>query len=184
VLRLEVDAGHGQTPTLTPSNTAPVQPTVGGSLQPIVTSISAPPTVAGPPTVLYPNGRRLLLYYDESSLYMLNASGASVRLAPFAFERLDNFGAAIHRFEGQQWAEFNSTISNGWCTRMEIFQREPYLRASQCNGRFNSSITPTGGDPFVFWTTYPDSTHFRVLWDDQEIARCEIGAAFCEFFLP
>jgi serine/threonine-protein kinase len=174
----------GQTPTPTPSNTVPVQSPVAGSLQPIVTSISAPPTVAGPPTVLYPNGRRLLLYYDESSLYMLNASGESVRLAPFAFERLDNFGAAIHRFEGQQWAEFNSTISNGWCTRMEIFQREPYLRAPQCNGRFNSSITPTGSDPFVFWTTYPDSTNFRVLWDDQEIARCEIGAAFCEFFLP
>ena len=65
----------------------------------------------------------------------------------------------------------------------------PYPDPPECgHGTFLSLRTPTRDDPTIFWTASEGSHQFRVLWreggQDEEIARCEIGAGTCEVFLP
>ena len=36
----------------------------------------------------------------------------------------------------------------------------------------------------IFWRPEGESTHFQVLWLDEEVARCEIAAGFCDFRVP
>jgi hypothetical protein len=35
-----------------------------------------------------------------------------------------------------------------------------------------------------FWIQKEGSTQFRVLWLDEEVARCEISAGTCEMYIP
>jgi serine/threonine protein kinase len=200
------------TPTDTPTSvpTATVEPTtaVPASDTPIPTNTSAPPsstpippsstpvpTTAVPtasptvatlaPTVLYPNGRRMIFYYDENSFYIYNASGASSRLDEFGFQRLTTDNQITDELRGSRFAQFapGRQISAGWCVDAEIIDAPAYLRPSVCEDR-NSRVTPTREGVEVFWTQEAGSTQFRVLWDSQEVGRCEIGAGICEVNLP
>ncbi len=172
-----IDAATGvpttpaSTPTVAPAETAP----------PLVTE---PPAAAAAPTVRYPSGRRFAIYFDDNSLYVFNASGSRSAISPLAFERLDTSGASSNRFEGWRWSQYYPRIESGSCTRVEIRGSPSYLRPPECGNRFNSSVTASRGDDFVFWTAQEGSRQFRVLWNDEEVARCEIAAGVCEVFLP
>jgi hypothetical protein len=134
----------------------------------------------GPP----PSGRPFVLLYDPNSFYLLNLSETESDITPIAFERLDAAGQPVNRFEGARWAEFFATTKPGWCMRIEILDSPAYLQPPECFQGYLSTRTPVRDDPVVFWTPQPDSTQFRVLWDGEEVGRCEIGAGLCRVFLP
>ncbi len=175
------------TPTaITPTMTATPLPTVTPTVVPPRTA-TLPPTAAPPlveqsqPTVLYPNGRRFILYYDENSLYLHNLSGERIELYPFAFERLDASGTPSNRFEGNRWAEFYPYVRDQACVR--VLLNTPYLNPAQCE-QYNAEVWAERGMSLDFWSPQEGSTHFRVLWNDQEVARCEIAAGECTVFTP
>ncbi|MCQ3931331.1 MAG: hypothetical protein DPW16_12815 [Chloroflexi bacterium] len=169
------------TATLTETATSTSSPTSTEttSFTPTVDQVVVPAI----PTVKYPNGRRVVLLYNADSFYILNVSDGSLQTTSFGFERVLNEGNFSNRFYGNQLARFYPTIDTSYCARMEILQRTGYLRPSECRG-YNSSITPQAQDSFVFWTADPSSMQFRVLWNEEEIARCEISTEFCEVYLP
>jgi serine/threonine protein kinase len=174
--------------TLTPmpSLTATATATFTFTPSPSVTSLptaTALPTQPLEPTVLYPNGRRFTLYYDENSLYLHNHSGDRVLLNPFAFERLDAYGVPVNRLEGGRWAQFYPYVHHLSCARLLIGNAATYLNPAQCQA-YNAEVWVERGRSLDFWTPQAGSAQFRVLWNDEEIARCEIAAGRCEVFLP
>lgn len=135
-------------------------------------------------TVSPSTGQRFVIYYNENSLYLLNDSDSDRQVRPLAFERLDDSGASLNRFEGSVWAEYYPVARPGRCMRIEISRSSPYLHPSQCNGHYDSSISYSRNNKSIFWTPQEGSRQFRVLWGQKEIARCEIAAGVCEVFLP
>ena len=71
---------------------------------------------------------------------------------------------------------------------IEILSSPSYLRPPECTKGYLSTRTPTRDDSVVFWTAKEGSQQFRVLWiverQEEEVARCEIGAGTCEVFFP
>jgi hypothetical protein len=122
-----------------------------------------------------------MLYYDENSLYLHNLSGERVELYPFAFERLDASGTPSNRFDGGRWAEFYPYVYNQSCVR--VLLETPYLNPAQCE-QYNAEVWAERGMSLDFWSPQAGSTQFRVLWNDQEVARCAIAAGECEVFIP
>jgi serine/threonine-protein kinase len=168
------------TPTLAPTPTfVPPTPALSG-----VEGATEPPPATPLPTVLYPGGRHFLVYYDDNGLYLHNASGRAGAVSPLAFERLDASGTPLNRFDGWRWSRYYPRIEIASCMRVEIRSSPSYLRPSPCNNRYNSTVTASRNDDFVFWTTQTGASQFRVLWNAEEVARCEIATGVCEVFLP
>ncbi|MFZ6027985.1 MAG: protein kinase domain-containing protein [Chloroflexota bacterium] len=124
-----------------------------------------------------------VLYYDESSFYMQNKSGSAVEYRPFAFERLDVYGNILERFDGKEWARFAQILPDQWCSRLEIMHAEPFLKPAQCGNMYGTTLKPPRNSEWIFWTAQGGSTEFRVLWENEEVGRCEIGVGLCEFWL-
>ncbi|CAG0937304.1 eukaryotic-like serine/threonine-protein kinase [Thermoflexales bacterium] len=192
VLIVSQRGGASLSPTLQPGTVAEAKPP---SSAPTSENIGVPVATAWPaatassampimPTVLYPNGRRFVILYNDSSLYMHNAASTAGALSSLAFEQLDASAAVINRFEGWRWSQHYPRVEIDSCARIEIRGSSPYLRPAECQGRYNSSITASRDDSYVFWIMREDSSQFRVLWNKQEVARCEIAAGVCEVFLP
>lgn len=71
------------------------------------------------------------------------------------------------------------------CMSLEIFKsEEPYLRPAECENRTLSNLEPTIDSGKIFWTPNDTSRQFRILWQNEEIARCEIEAGVCDFYIP
>ena len=172
--------------TIPPSATSADVSTLmsASTLTPIPPTVAELPPATALPTVLYPGGQRFVVYYDDNSLYLLNASGSAGAVSPIAFERLDTLGVPLNRFDGWRWSRYYPRIEFESCLRIEIRSSPAYLRPSQCSSRYNSTVTASRGGDFVFWTAQEGSSQFRVLWNEQEVARCEIAAGICEVFLP
>jgi serine/threonine protein kinase len=158
-----------------------------------VTSLPEASTSSSPaslPTVKYPNGKRFMLFYDDNSLYFLNLSDSNVPINWVAFERLSDEDTPLNRFNGSRWGQFYPTSTPNRCMAIEILGSETYLHPPECapDNFYLSLRTPARDDATVFWTTQEGSHQFRVLWreggQDEEIARCEIGAGSCEVYLP
>jgi predicted Ser/Thr protein kinase len=141
------------------------------------------------PTVKYPDGKRFMLFYDDNSLYLLNLSESTIPINWIAFERLSDADLPMNRFNGAGWAEFYPDSTPGRCVALRILGSSSYLDPPECGHNYFLSLrTPTRDDPILFWTSMEGSRQFRVLWreggQDEEVARCEIGAGTCEVFLP
>ncbi len=126
-----------QPPTFTPtvSYTPTVEPTLPPTFTPTFTITPLPTATAVSiqpvqPTVLYPNGQRFMLYYDENSLYLHNMSGDRVLLSPFAFERLDANGVPLNRFDGGRWAQFYPYVYPLSCARVLIGNAASFLKST------------------------------------------------------
>ena len=135
------------------------------------------------------DGKLFKLFYDDNSLYLLNLSDATIPINRIAFERLSNEDVPLNRFDGTSWAEFHANSTPGKCVALQILGSPSYLEPPECgHNNFLSLRTPARDDPTIFWTAKEGSHQFRVLWreggQDEEIARCEIGAETCEVFLP
>jgi len=152
-------------------------------------SIVGTPAADTVPTVKYPNGKRFMLFYDDNSFYFYNLSDASIPINWVAFERLNDAGVVLNRFDGSQWAKFYGSSEPLRCMALKILGSSSYLEPPECGtNNFLSLRTPVRDDPMVFWTSMEGSHQFRVLWreggTDEEVARCEIGVQTCEVFLP
>jgi serine/threonine protein kinase len=177
--------------TATPANVA-TGPTLESSTLPARGPATEPPftaTLTSIPTVKYPDGKLFKLFYDDNSLYLLNLSDTTLPINWIAFERLSNDDLPLNRFNGTRWAEFYPDSLPGRCVALRILDSPSYLDPPECGqNNFLSLRTPTRDDPTVFWTTMEGSHQFRVLWreggQDEEIARCEIGAGTCQVFVP
>jgi hypothetical protein len=145
----------------------------------------ASPIPSATTTQQFVNYKRLWLYYDEYGLYLYNASDSNRSISPITFERLDDAGNPLNVFEGWRWADFYPTLNRDRCMRIEI-QNDPnnYLNPEVCKDYYLSTRSITRDSDLIFWTTQPGSNEFRVLWQGEEVGRCEIGAGFCEVFIP
>jgi serine/threonine protein kinase len=146
----------------------------------IPTSVPLTPT----PTLKYTDRRKFKVYYNETSFYMLQLSGVGDLIGGVAFERLDANGMPLNRFSGNRWAKYSPSSARNWCFRLEIADAGNYLRPSECEGKYMATLHPESKDSTIFWTPQEGSTVFRVLWQDEELVRCEIAAGICEVFLP
>jgi len=147
----------------------------------------APPAAETPLTGTEPAGAgasesqvRLALFYNDSSLYILNLSGRDLPITPLAFERLDLEGRVITRLRGQYWAQIYPRFRDQYCIVTEIYDLDDYLRPPACQNRQVIVRTPTLDQDFLFWRSGEDSREFRVLWNGEEIGRCQIEAGTCE----
>lgn len=150
------------------------------------TAVSASPTSppVAAPTVLYPNGKRILLLYDANSFYLWNSTAERIAIRSIDFENIDaNGNFAGYFFDGSLWTQFYSYVEDQSCVRIELLRAPAYLRPPLCRA-YNATVTPDPDDAAVFWLPRSGITQFRVLWDNQEIARCEVNAGQCELFLP
>ncbi len=174
-------------PLLATPTTLSELPTSTPTLEP-----SPTPTVFVTPTVKYPDGNPFSLFWNETSFYMLNRSDARRSLSAFAFERIDVdtlFQEKRDRFDGYRWETQKFThLPDNFCVSITIYgdQTPPYMNPVDCFFGIISIVQPRfdndGG--LVFWRPEAGATHFRVLWLGEEVARCEIAAGFCDFFVP
>jgi hypothetical protein len=169
-----------QLPSVQPSQTATV------TLEPTATS-TPQPTVPPTATVLYPDGQHFTLFYNESSLHLLNRSRTLRSVAAFSFERIDQQGEPMtkYRFEGARWEVMTETILPKYCISIKIFKANAiYIDPPDCKGGYLSVIQPTQDDRTIFWTEDITGNEFRVLWLGEEVARCKAGDQVCEVYIP
>jgi serine/threonine protein kinase len=127
---------------------------------------------------------KFVMYYDDRSFYFQNLSGEDRNIFPIAFERLDKNGNPANRFDGRLWGDFYPTLRAGYCLVIEIINDKGHLDPPECANRYLVVRTPVPNADTIFWTKVDGSKEFRVLWNDQEIGRCEIAKGFCEVYLP
>jgi serine/threonine protein kinase len=183
-------------PTIEPTPTAPSTATRTATAQPSATPTLIPstptstPTAVAVATIKYPDGLKFILFWNKTSFYVFNRSREPRSLSGFAFERLDASGNPLGRFSGSLWANTNfNYIPTKYCVSIKVFEDEdpPYLNPPECRGGFVGVVQPRR-DPedkhLIFWDPREGTTQFRVLWIDEEVARCEISAETCEFYVP
>lgn len=168
------------TPSPEPSPTA--QPADTPVPQPTNPPATAAPVVA--PTAT-PAGPRLVMFYDATSFYLYNPNtNTDIRLSQLVFESLDENGAPSgYWFDGRSWSQFYSFVEPFACVRLEMTKVSGWLRPSQCR-QYNATITPEQDGDIVFWTLRPGVSAFRVVWQGQEVGRCDVAASQCEAYLP
>lgn len=165
--------------TLPPPTQTPVNTVTVAVVLPTATNTPMPTA-----TVLYPDGRRVQLYYDDYSFYILNLDGQAIEIEAISFEGLNGAGqSAGFSFAGSGWAAFHTTLDSGRCNRIETRQAPFYLRPGQCPS-YNATVTPIITDDEVFWSSQNGISTFRVMWAGQEIGRCRVGGGICDIFLP
>jgi hypothetical protein len=67
---------------------------------------------------------------------------------------------------------------------MEFAELTQFLEPPECQNKYITYHRPTLARDYLFWLNRPGSSHFRVLWDDVEVGRCEIATGYCEVYLP
>lgn len=163
------------TQTTSPSATVTFTPTQLTMLPTVVTSTSTPTTIGYP----------MVAYYNENSFYIFNKGDGSRSASGFVFERIDKDGVIQQRFEGWQWEKYFATLQSQRCMSLEIYlSPDPYLSPAECDKRTLSRLSLTMKSPELFWTPRNADDQFRILWLNEEIARCEIEAGVCEFYVP
>jgi hypothetical protein len=178
------------TPTASPTVTPSASPTVAPA-EPTSTSTPKPSfnSVVGVPIIKYPNGNNLTLFWNDTSFHMLNRSRAARSLSGFTFQRLDENDLPTDTFPGYRWENRKfKYIPSKNCVSIKIYKDEdpPYLDPADCNLSYSSIIQPEREkEPgLFFWVTQEGSAQFRVLWLNEEVARCEISAGTCEIYIP
>jgi hypothetical protein len=138
--------------------------------------------------VRYPDGEPVRFFYNDVSFYLWNTSEATLPMAPLAFEALDDAGEPTpYRFDGRRWAAFHSWLDINHCNRIEANEGRP-LRPAPCddvtNVTINLTISPTFLHEQVFWVSRDGGSQFRILWNEEEIARCPVDERICDVYLP
>ncbi|HNK63351.1 MAG TPA: serine/threonine-protein kinase [Anaerolineales bacterium] len=182
-----------QTFTLAPpsptTESATREPTFTPTSLPTDTS-TPPPTIVAQPTVMFPEGNLYRLFYNETSFYMLNRSYGHRSISGFVFQRLDTDGLPMEDiFQGFRWETSRfDYLPRNFCVNITLYgdQDPPYLDPGECRAGLMKTIQPRFDKPegILFWTPKDGSTQFRVLWLDTEVARCEITAGACDFYIP
>jgi hypothetical protein len=179
------------TSTQTPTKTLAPTVTNTASQQPTKTSVILSSTPAIMPTVVTstitqtPTGYFMTAFYNSNSFYILNRGRASRSASGFMFERIDENGVIQQRFEGWKWEKYFDTIQPNRCLSLEIHASpDPYLKPFECNNKILSPLVLLMDSGEIFWTSNEPNGLFRILWLGNEIARCEIEAGICDFYVP
>ena len=149
-------------PTVAPTHSAGLTPVSGYGLQNLLFTV----------------------YYNENSLYFRNQSNITRSISAFKFERLDDQGESLNVFGGWDWGLYYPNITPNRCMAIELYLSPPFLRPEECVLPYLSKLGPARDDDRIFWTARENSHEFRVLWQDEEVGRCQIDAGVCEFFIP
>lgn len=142
------------------------------------------------PTIKYPDGNNFTLSWNETSFMILNRSRARRSYSGFVFERLDgSSGIPTDRYYGYYWFDANiKYLASRACLTIELYGTEehPYIRSADCvNGYTNIALIHVDREQErIFWTSKEGAAEFRVLWLDEEIARCKISDGACEIYVP
>ncbi|MBL8062918.1 MAG: hypothetical protein JNK32_07865, partial [Anaerolineales bacterium] len=184
-------------PTLTftqaatlPSPTAPATNTAVPATSTATSTPEPPPTSNAEPTVKYPEGNHYKAFYNETSFFLLNISFARRSISGFLFQRLDEEGLPTDDlFQGYRWESQDfDYLPRNFCTNITIYgdQDPPYLKPPECSIGLLTTVQPRFDRPgeLLFWTPKEGSTQFRVMWLEEEIARCDIAAGVCDIYLP
>ncbi len=169
------------TPTTAPTNTTPptTEPTTEPTAEPTAGLAAADLT----PTVLYPDGRRLVFYYNSTSFYINNLAAASIPFAPLKFEALDASGQPTGAtFNGIRWTSFQDNLFRSGCGALEPVQFGNFLDPEACL-QYNARVTNLTVSE-QFWRSINNQTQFRVLWNNEEVGRCALDAGLCEVRIP
>ncbi len=181
-----------QTLTLVPATALPETPTAIPTFTPTLEPSPTPElaTVTPVATIKYPDGNHFELFWNETSFHMHNLSRQPRSLSAFVFERIGADGNPTDRFYGFRWEKFNTTnIGSKGCVSIKIYGDEdpPYLDPRECYGMYLNIVQPRKDEDRdqIFWNPKDDGSHeFRILFAKEEIARCEISAGYCEFYIP
>ncbi len=103
----------------------------------------------------------------------MNDSGQTIRTQQVVFEQV----GGSKRFQGDQWAFWS--MEPGRC--MEIVFADIGRVGCPEGRRPNAWFTPTRDQGVDFWT---GAGQFRVLWEGEEIAVCDIAAGVCPASVP
>ncbi len=184
-------ATHTQTtiPTEPPTvGTTPllsIPPVNGTSGATELATASPTPTVSYTATAKYPDGYLMTAYYNESSFYILNLGKGSRSASGFVFERVNNDGTFQDHFGGWEWEQNFKVIQPKRCLILEIDHSPiPYLNPVECEKKGLSNLGLAPDSDKLFWTPSDNSLEFRILWLNEEIARCEIKTGTCDFYVP
>jgi serine/threonine-protein kinase len=181
------------TQTFTQAPPSPTETTVPTATPVPPTSTNTPEptaTILAEPTIKYPEGNHYRAFYNETSFYLLNISYGRRSISGFLFQRLDEEGLpADDLFKGYQWESRDfDYLPRNFCANITIYgdQDPPYLDPVECSIGLMTTVQPRFDRPgdLLFWTPKDGSTQFRVLWLDEEVARCEIAAGVCEIYIP
>lgn len=176
------------TPTATQTVTPSPTPTVTPSATPFAPKATTDP-IFGAPTVKYPDGNNMTLFWNDTSFVMLNRSRTARSLSGFTFERLDANDQPTDTLPGYRLESRRFKYIPGKnCVSIKSYNDEdpPYIDPADCFRLYSSIIQPDMQlEPEIFfWTQKDGSPQFRVLWLNEEVARCEIGAGTCEIYVP
>jgi len=177
-------------PTLTATFTASPQPTITHTHTPTVipsATLTTLPTSTVLPTTSALNSAGYLMaaYYNQNSFYLHDKGEASRSVSGFTFERVSIDGTFPNRFEGWMWQKYFDVIQPNRCISLEILGTTvPYLNPAECDKRTLSKLDLPDESNQIFWTPNETSREFRVLWLNVEIARCQIDAGICDFYVP
>lgn len=180
-----------------PSSTPTLQATEGSVVLPVqeTPSLTMPPTLTetptespaqpAAPTVLYPDGYRLVLIYTDIAFYLWNPGDRTLDVRSVDFEAVSDLSGepTAYRFRGRQWAEIYGEIRPRHCDAIEIMEGGHFNRPADCQG-YNATRTPPRASEQIFWLPREGASQFRILWDGQEIARCGVAAGRCEVYIP
>ncbi len=161
-------------PTITHTPTATFTPSA--TLTPSPTSLT--------PTVMYPAGNPIEMQWNLKSFYIYNPNAFSIVVEPLAFEALTADGTPLgYRLEGDRWMIGFPVIEPRKCVAVEFILEIALLQPEQCGG-YNAVLTLAPEDSENFWLRRDGATQFRVLWADEEVARCRMADRACEVRLP
>ena len=180
---IEVTTNTSIPPTANNLATDTSIPPTNTVLPPIATHIITEIPPASVPTLAFPNGSPIVLYYNENSFYIWNPTSDRVRSGNFKFEALDSNGNTLPNvFDGTSWTQFYSYLDGGNCVAIEV-TTGGHLKPAEC-GNYNSVVNTTSASDLVFWGGQTLISGFRVSWQDQEVARCDAVAGVCSFNIP
>jgi len=171
----------------------PPSPTAANTLTPVpaTATLEPSPTVVLTPTVLYPEGAHYTLFYNETSLFILNHSYDRRSISGFTFQQLDvNGNLAEDIFQGYQWeTQAVDYLPRNYCANISIYgdQDPPYLNPVECQRYGLIKTIQTRFDrpeKILFWVSKNDAEQFVVIWLKEEVARCDIAAGQCEVYIP
>lgn len=135
----------------------------------------APVERGSTPVVTDPNGQLLTLFWDQQAFYGVNQSQDDILVSSLTFERLRSDGSRGERFEGRRWSAYYPRIQVKKCVVLK--DTSDSVQHDLCASGINAMVTAQESE--IFWLPTPNTTEFRVLWEGQEIARCQITQNRC-----
>jgi hypothetical protein len=169
-------------PTAEPPGPTSVPPTVLPTTIPPAVSPTMPPTI--PPATQSPNGHPITLIWDENVFYLANKGSQRLPMSNIAFERVLKSGGFANLYSGSRWARYSPSypyVEPRKCVILEAPGKGARYLRDDCPLGQNAEIYATRGE--LFWTPDGASEEFRVLWNNQEVARCAIAQQRCELRL-